>query len=159
MRAPELVRMMRTKSAIMSEQLVQKIRASGKCRELVHKVPESEQRRYASEIYEVLSDWVANETDSIFEQHYVALGVRRAGQGVPLSQMFWAVNIAREHFWEYMQQECFCDEPVEFWGGVMFLHSWNSFFDHVMCFLLTGYEKASHDESAALAFLTSRRSA
>jgi hypothetical protein len=104
-------------------------------------------------------EWLADETDSVLEHHYVGLGVRRAGQGVPLSQMFRAVTIAREHLWDYAQQECFHEEPVEFLGGVALLRSLNSFFDQVLYFALTGYEKASGDESAAFSFLSSRRSA
>jgi hypothetical protein len=159
MRAPKLVQLMKSNSAVMSEGLVQKIRASGKCRELVFRVPESEQRIYANEIYQALTEWLEGETDSVLEPHYVALGVRRAGQGVPASQLLWAVSIARESLWEYTQQECLHEEPVEFLGGVMILRSLNSFFDHVLSFALTGYEKAGEDGSAAVSFLASRRSA
>ena len=104
-------------------------------------------------------EWLADETDSILQHHYVALGARRAGQGVPLSQMFWAISIAREYLWDYAQQECFHEEPVEFLGGVSILRLLNTFFDQVLYFALTGYEKVSGDESAALSFLSSRRPA
>jgi hypothetical protein len=159
MRAPKLVQLMKSNSVLMSDGLVEKIRASGKCRELLLRVPESEQRKYASEIYQALTEWLEGKPDSVLEPHYVALGVRRSGQGVPVSQLLWAVSIARESLWEYMQQECLHEEPVEFWGGVMLLRSLNSFFDHVLYFALTGYEKAGEDESAAVSFLASRRSA
>ena len=159
MRALKLVQLMKTNSAVMSDELVRKIRASGKCEQLLLKVPESEQRQDASQIYQALMEWLADETDSILENHYVALGARRAGQGVPLSQMFWAISIAREYLWDYAQQECFHEEPVEFLGGVSILRSLNTFFDQVLYFALTGYEKVSGDESAALSFLSSRRSA
>jgi hypothetical protein len=159
MRALKLIQMMQSNSVTMSEDLVQKIRASGKCRQLLLRVPESDQRQYAREIYRDLTEWLSNETDSIIEQRYVELGLHRAGQGVPLGQVFWAVSIAREHLWEYTQQQCLHEEPVEFWGGVMLLRSLNHFFDHVLYFALTGYEKAGADESAAFSFLASRRSA
>jgi len=159
MRALKLIQLMKTNSASMSDELVRKIRASGKCEQLLLKVPESEQRQYASQIYQALTEWLADETDSVLEHHYVALGVRRAGQGVPLSQMFRAVTIAREHLWDYAQQECFHEEPVEFLGGVTLLRSLNSFFDQILYFALTGYEKVGEDESAAFSFLSNRRSA
>ena len=159
MRALKLSQVMQSNSVVMSEALIRKIRTSGNCRELLRRVAESEERQYAQEIYRNLADWLANETDSILEQHYVDLGSRRAIQGVPMSQLFWAVSIAREHLWEYMQQECFHEEPVEFWGGVMLLRSLNRFFDHVLYFTLTGYEKASEEQSAAMSFLSQGRSA
>jgi hypothetical protein len=159
MRAPKLIQLMKSNSAVMSDELVRKIRASGKCKELVLKVPESDQRQYASEIYQALTEWLADKPDSLFERHYVALGIRRASQGVPLSQMFWAVSIAREYLWDYTQHECLLEEPVEFWGGLTLLHSLNSFFDRILFFALTGYEKTGEDESAALSFLSGRKSA
>src|SRR4029077_9157844 len=97
MRALKLIQLMKTNSAIMSDELVRKIRASGKCEQLLLKVPESEQRQYASQIYQALMEWLADETDSALEHHFVALGVRRAGQCLSLRQIFRAPTIGGEH--------------------------------------------------------------
>jgi len=159
MRAPKLVQLMKTKSAELSEALVHKIRASEKCGDLFSRVPESEHEQYALEIFQDLTQWLGDEKDSILEQRYVDLGTRRAVQGVPFCQLFWAMSIARESLWDYTQQECLLEEPVEFWGGVVLLRSLNSFFDRSLYFALVGYEKAERDKSTAMSFLTQRRSA
>ena len=159
MRAPKLVQLMKTKAPELSEDLVRRIRASAQCKELVLKVPESDQKQQGLEIFQDLTEWLSNETDAILEPHYVALGIRRAGQKVPACELFWAVAIARECLWDYTQHECLLEEPVEFWGGVVLLRSLNSFFDRVLYFALLGYAKAEKDESAALSFLERRRSA
>ncbi len=159
MRAPKLVQVMKAKSTAMSEELIADIRASGKCKDLLLKVPESEQRQYALEIYRDLTQWLANETDAVVEERYRMLGARRSRQGVPLSEMFWAVSMAHDHLWEYMEQECLHEEPVEFLGGVILLRSLNRFFQRVLYFALTGYEIASNDQSAALSYVANKRSA
>jgi hypothetical protein len=159
MRALRLVELMKSNSSSMSEDLVKKIRSSSKCGELPRRVSESEQRQYAFEIYRDLTEWLTNETDPILEKSYVALGNRRAAQSVPHFQMFWAVCIAREHLWNYVQQECLHEEPVEFWGGVMLLRALDTFFDRVFYWVLLGYEKAGEADSAAVPFLPRRRSA
>lgn len=159
MRAPKLVQLMKTKAAELSEELVRKIRASERCKDLFLRVPESEQQKYALEIFQDLTQWLSNETDSILEERYVALGIRRAGQGVPQCQMSWAIAIAHGFLWDYTQRECLLEEPVEFWGGVVLLRSLNNFFDRVLYFALVGYEKAEKDESASLSFQEHRRSA
>ena len=46
---------------------------------------------------------------------YTDFGIQRAQQGVPFEHVFWAVCIAREYLWEYMQQERLLEEPIEFW--------------------------------------------
>jgi hypothetical protein len=159
MRAPKLVQLMKSKATDLSEELVRRIRASAKCKELLLKVPESEQKQQGLEIFEDLTRWLSNESDSIIESRYVALGTRRAGQKVPVCELSWAISIARECLWDYTQHECLLEEPVEFWGGVVLLRALNSFFDRVLYFALIGYTKAEQDESAALSFLAHRRSA
>ena len=159
MRAPRLIQLMKTKAPDLSEELVRRIRASEKCRELSLLVPESEQKQQGLEIFRDLTEWLSNETDSLIESRYVELGIRRASQKVPLCELSWAMSIARECLWDYTQRECLLEEPVEFWGGVVLLRSLNSFFDRVSYFALLGYSKAENDQSAAMSFLSHRRSA
>jgi len=70
------------------------------------------------------------------------------GKNVPLSNVFWAVCIAREHLRDHMQQECLLEEPVEFWGGVMLLQSLDRFFDRALSFTIVGYQKVGNDDLA-----------
>jgi hypothetical protein len=109
MRALKLVQHMKGNGDRMSEVLIQKIRSSDRCGDLLRKVPAGEQKLSALEIYRDLTDWLGVETDSPFERRYVDLGIQRAHQGVPLDQVFWAVCIAREYLWEYIQQDCLLD--------------------------------------------------
>jgi hypothetical protein len=149
MRALKLVQHMKANSDYMSDVLIQKIRSSDRCSDLLRKVPAEEQKLSALEIYRDLTDWLGVEAELPFERRYVDLGIQRAHQGVPLNQVFWAVCIAREYLWEYIQQECLLDEPVEFWGGMMMLRSLDRFFDRTFYFTLVGYQKAGKHELAA----------
>lgn len=148
MRPAKLAQHMKANADRMAEGLMQKIRGSDRCGDLVLKVPEDEHKRYSLEIYQDLTDWLANETDSIIEGRYIAAGARRAQQGVPLSNMFWAACITRDHLWDYIQQECLLDEQVDFWGGVILLRSLNQFFDRAMYWALVGYQKAGKETVA-----------
>ncbi len=149
MRALKLVQYMKANADRISEELIQRIRSSDRCGDLLRRVPAEEQKRYTLEIYRDLMDWLAVEIDSLVELRYVDLGIQRAHQGVPFSEMFWAVCIARDYLWDYMQQECLLEEPVEFWGGVILLHKLNQFFDRALYFTLIGYQKAGKGELAA----------
>jgi hypothetical protein len=145
MRYLKLVQHMKANADPMSEGLLQKIRNSNCCDHLLQKVPRDEHKQYALQIYRDLTDWLGAETDSIVEQHYAAMGKQRAQQGVPFSNMFWAVSIARDYLWEYIQQECLFEEPVEVWGALNLLHSLNQFFDRALYFALIGSHTASKD--------------
>lgn len=105
-------------------------------------VPPAEQRRYNQEIFTNLIGWLETRSETALEHYYVAAGMRRAQQGVPFSNLHWVICIAHEYLWEYMQQECLLDEPVDFWGGAGLLRSLVQFFDRASYFTLVGYEKA-----------------
>ena len=135
MRAPKLVQHLKDDADGMSERLLEKIRNSRRCSELLLRVPAEEHKRYAVDVYHDLMMWMLAENDSSLEHHCVGLGKLRAQQGVPFSHLFWAVCITREYLWEYIQQECLIEEPVEFWGRVL-----NQFFDRALFLALLGYQ-------------------
>lgn len=146
MRALKLVQHMKANAEPMSDAVMQMIRTSHKCRDLVLAVEIDDQKRATLEIYRDLLAWLGTDSDETIEQRYVALGMLRARQGVPFSNLYWATCIAHEHLWEHIQQECLLDEPVEFWGGVNLLHSLNQFFNRALYFTLLGYEQQSAGE-------------
>jgi hypothetical protein len=128
----KLVQDMRDNADRMSQRTTQLIRSSDKCREFLVSVPAEEQKQSSLEIYRDKTDWLASETDLSIQERYIALGMQRAHQGGPFTDLFWAVCITHEHLWEYMQQECLLDEPVEFWGGVHLLRSLTQCFDRAL---------------------------
>jgi hypothetical protein len=157
MRALKLIEHMKGNAERMSEEVIQKIRNSERCSQLVLAVPAEQQKRSILEIYRDLTAWLGTESDKTIEQRYGSLGMLRAQQGVPFSNLYWAICIAHEHLWGYMQQECLLDEPVEFWGGVILLRSLTQFFDRALYFALLGYEKvAGGDLTASAARLAQR---
>jgi hypothetical protein len=157
MRALKLIEHMKGNAERMSEEVMQKIRNSERCSQLVLAVPAEQQKRSTLDIYRDLTAWLGTESDKTIEQRYGSLGMLRAQQGVPFSNLYWAICIAHEHLWGYMQQECLLDEPVEFWGGVILLRSLTQFFDRALYFALLGYEKvAGGDLTASAARLAQR---
>jgi len=143
MRALKLIEHMKGNAERMSEEVMQKIRNSERCSQLVLAVPAEQQKRSTLDIYRDLTAWLGTESDKTIEQRYGSLGMLRAQQGVPFSNLYWAICIAHEHLWGYMQQECLLDEPVEFWGGVILLRSLTQFFDRALYFALLGYQNAA----------------
>ena len=138
-------------------EVMEKIKRSDRCRELLYRVPAEEQKQSTREIYSHLTDWLLSKTDSVTEKHYVILGMRRAEQGVPFSQLFWAVCATREYFWEYTERETLLDEPADFWGGVRMLHSLDRFFDRVLYFVTIGYETSAKGDLGLAAVVAMKK--
>ena len=139
----------------LCEEFMQKIKRSDKCKELLQRVPSEDQSRTTREIYRNLTDWLLTNTDTVNEERYVTLGMRRAQQGVPLSELFSAVCATKEYFWEYAERETLLEKPEDFWGGVRLLYSLNGFFDRALYFVIIGYEKVGkHDVGQLFAVST-----
>jgi hypothetical protein len=149
MRALKLIQHMKGNAERMSEEVLQKIRKSDKCSQLVLALSKAEQEQSTVQIYRDLTAWLGTESDATIEERYMVLGTLRARQSVPFSNLYWAICIAHEHLWGYIQQECLLDEPVEFWGGVNLLGSLTQFFDRALYFALLGYEKTVLDVKAS----------
>jgi hypothetical protein len=64
MRALKLVQHMKANAGRMSDAVIQKIRASDRCSELLVRVPAEEHKQYALDIYSDLTAWLATETES-----------------------------------------------------------------------------------------------
>ena len=148
MRALKLIQHMKTNAERMTDEVLRKIRDSERCSELLVAVSAEEQKQSTLNVYRDLTAWLGTESDATIEQRYTSLGALRSRQGVPFSNLYWAICIAHEHLWAYMQEECLLEEPVEFWGGVNLLRSLTQFFNRALYFALLGYEQVAAGERA-----------
>ncbi len=130
----------------LSKGLMQRLQTSPRCSELLRTVPADELSRRVQEIYRNLSDWLLSKTESEIEERYIGLGMRRARQGVPFTQFFWAIAITKEHLWEHLEREGLLEEPVELLGEMELLHTLDRFFDRALYFAAMGYESAKVNE-------------
>ena len=124
----------------LCELFMRRIKGSDRCRALLQRVPAVELQQSIRAIYRNLIDCLLNRTDSVSEELYLRLGARRAQQGVPSSDSFWAVCASRQYFWEYMESETLLEDPADVWGGVELLRSLDQFFDRVVYLIIMGYQ-------------------
>jgi len=139
--ALRLVRLIEEHADQLAEGLVKKLKDSEACDDLLGRVPDSELKHRAYEIYRHVSDWLVAKSESEVEERYIGLGARRAQQDVPYSQMLLAIETVKENLWEFLRQEGLF-EPQELLGEFELLFSLDRFFDRVLYFSAVGYEGA-----------------
>jgi len=142
-----LIQLIEAHADNLAEGLMHKLKKSEQCSDLLHKVPPDEVKRRTYEIYRHLGDWLVGKTETEIEERYIGLGVRRARQGVPFTNVLWAISATKEYLWEYLQQEGLLEEPVEFFGEMELLQSLERFFDRAIYFAAIGYESVGEDEA------------
>jgi hypothetical protein len=139
--ALRLVRLIEQHAHQLSEGLLKRLQESECCSEFLAHVPESELKYRTYEIYHNVSEWLLSKTESEVEERYLGLGTHRAQQGVPFSQMLFALQTVKEYLWEFLRQEGLL-EPQELLGEMELLYSLERFFDRISYFAAVGYEGA-----------------
>ena len=145
MLAVRMIQIIESHADRLAEGLIHKLAGSQECRQLLAHVPAHELKHRAYEIYHNLSDWLLTKTESEIEERYTGVGMRRAHQEVPFSQLLFAIHATKEYLWEYLRQEGLL-EPEDLIGEMELLHAIKRFFDRSLYFAAVGYESANSRE-------------
>lgn len=105
-------------------------------------VPAEDLRERVQEIYSHLGDWLITKDEHDLEQRYTGIGTLRAQQGVPFSQVAWAIVLTKDNLWMFLKRQSEMDRPVEAFGELELLQLLDNFFDRAIYYAAIGYEKA-----------------
>ena len=136
-----LVRLIETHSEALAACLLDRVQNSEATPDY-GKVPPEELKERVYEIYRHLGDWLITKDELDLEQRYLAIGARRALQGVPLSQVAWAIVLTKENVWEFIKKEIGIERPVEVFGEMEMFQLLDRFFDRAIYYAAVGYELA-----------------
>lgn len=137
-----LVHLVENHSDEVVENLIAKIQHSPRTRDM-RKVPPEELRARLYEILRHLSEWLLTKTDREIEKRYLEVGARRAAQGVSLAAFCWAIVLAKEHLWEFLNRQALTHSPVELYGEMELLRLLDQFFDRALYYATEGYQRAA----------------
>ena len=78
-----------------------------------------------------------NELD--IEHRYREIGLRRAQQKVPLSELVQAIVLTKENLWEFLKSEAVMDRAIEMMGELELLQMLEVFFDQAIFYATMEY--------------------
>jgi hypothetical protein len=136
----KLVRLIETHSDALAAGLLAKVRNSIRFGEYDKVRPEELQQR-VYEIYRHLGEWLLSKREIELERRYIEIGAHRAAQGVPLSQLIWAIILTKENLWEFLKGESAMERPPEVFGRLELLEMLEQFFDRAIHYASIGYEQ------------------
>lgn len=140
MLAYRLVRLIETHSDALAAGLLQRVQTSPLVA-AYRQVPPEELRQRVYEIYRHLGDWLLSKSEVDIEHRYTEIGARRASQGVPVSQVSWAIILTKENLWEFLRSESVMDRPTEVFSELEMLQLLEQFFDRAIFYAALGYEQ------------------
>jgi hypothetical protein len=141
MLAYRLLRLVETHSEALAAGLLERTQKSPLLPDYRNVPPgELEQRVY--EIYRHMAEWLLGKSELDVEKRYTEIGAKRAKQGVPLSQLIWAIILTKTNLWDYLKQEAVLDRPAEISGELEVEQLLDQFFDWAIYYAAVGYERA-----------------
>jgi len=142
MLAYRLVRLIETHSAELARGFRQKLQSCDKCHHF-GAVPAEEFEQRVAEVYHHLGKWLLGKSERAIESQYRELGRRRAQQGIPVSEMIWAIALSKENLVEFLQSQTGELQPVAILGELEIVQLLGYFFDRAAYYAVVGYEEAS----------------
>jgi hypothetical protein len=111
------------------------------------------------QLYHHLGDWIGHPKSEKVEAEFTEWGRRRFSQGIPLSEIIYAIIILKQHLRRYIRNNGLVDAafPRSEADYVLPMHlhslqelnvSVGEFFDEALYFLACGYEAASREAGA-----------
>ena len=110
-------------------------------------VPRVELKQQVFEIYHHLGSWLMDKDEGDVEQRYTAVGARRAEQGVPLSELVWAIMLTKHNLWEFIEDVSFPNRITDVSERQELLQLLDEFFDQAIHAAVIGYEWAAEGKT------------
>jgi len=141
MLAYRLLRLVETHSDALAAGLLEKAKTSPLLPDY-NNVPPEDLRQQVREIYRHLAEWLSKSELDI-EKRYLEVGAKRAQQGVPLSQLIWAIILTKNNLWDFLKKEAVLDRPAEISGELEVEQLLDQFFDRAVYYAAVGFERSS----------------
>jgi hypothetical protein len=107
-----------------------------------HHFSVSELHDRAYDVYRNLGKWVTRGSESEIEASYAELGRRRCREGIPLSQVIFALVLSKDHLLNYVRTSGLTDSALDLYQEMELSRVVAQFFDRALYHTVQGYEAA-----------------
>jgi hypothetical protein len=108
-----------------------------------HRIPRDELHHRVHDVYRNLGRWLGDKTDEAVEPSYLSLGRRRLAEGVPLSEVVYALILTKHHLASFIRSAGLVDSAVELYQEEELNLLVDHFFDKAVYHTVRGYEQAA----------------
>src|SRR5262245_52600776 len=144
---PWLMRLIETHANDLTESLMKNVRVNPRTPSL-REVAEAELTARAFDLYHNLSRWLGEKREEEIETAYQENGRRRFCEGVPLSELVYALILVKQHLWDFIRKNDLPETATNLYGEEQLEMMVGQFFDKALYHAVRGYEDAWFHEAA-----------
>ncbi len=138
--AHRLMRLIESHAEELAETLRDQIASSERCGTYT-RVSSEELKRLVTGVYANLGQWLLSKTEQDIERNYTTIGMRRAEQSVPASQLLWCIVLVKENLWDYLKDLEGISDPSEVFAVLELMQMVDQFFDRALYYAVRGHEQ------------------
>ena len=135
-----LTRLIELHADALAASLEARIASSDRCASYT-RVSGDELKMLVAGIYGQLGDWLVSKTEDEIERRYAAIGVRRAEQRVPVSELVWCIVLVKENLWEFLREQEALGNVSQIFGELALMQLVEQFFDRAIFYAVRGHEQ------------------
>lgn len=105
-----------------------------------HRLHREELRTRLFDLYRHLGGWLSDTTEDHIELVYGALGRKRREEGIPLSEVVYALTLAKYHLRDFIRIRGLIDSAVELYQELELQRLVGRFFDRAIYHTVRAYE-------------------
>jgi hypothetical protein len=106
-----------------------------------HRLSRQEIHRRVYEVYHFLGRWLGEKSEDVIESLYTELGKTRSAEGVPLSEVIYALILTKYHLQDYIRSSGLIDSALGLYQLQELHRLVDSFFDRAIYYTTRGYER------------------
>lgn len=105
-----------------------------------HGLSENDLYARVYDVYHHLGRWVGEPDDAAIEKSYGELGRRRRHEGIPVSEVVYALILTKDHLLHFIRRSGFAGSAVELYQEEELTHLVDRFFDKAIYNTILGHE-------------------
>jgi hypothetical protein len=137
---PWLMRLIETHAEQLTDKLIEAVRTSPRTT-FLHELSEAELKQRVLDLYQNLGRWLGEKREAEIEATYRENGRKRFREGVPLSELIYALILMKRHLWEYVQVNDLPETGTNLYGEEQLAVMVGQFFDTALYHAVRGYEE------------------
>lgn len=109
-----------------------------------HHFSTSELHDRAYDVYHNLGKWLTRGSEGEIEASYTELGRRRCEEGIPLSEVTFALLLIQDHLLHYVSRSGLSDSALDLYQEMDLIRVVAQFFDRAIYYTVRGYEVGAY---------------
>ena len=141
MLSDRLVRMIEQHAEELTRALVEDIQSNPRTASY-HRLSRGAIHDRAYNVYKDLGLWLNSKAEEDIEASYTALGKEREAEGIPISEVVYALILTKYHLRDYIRAAGLVDSAVELYQEQELHRQLGQFFDKAVYYTVRAYERA-----------------